>query len=84
MSLGSASLGAGSYVQAEEDFMDALRLAIKLQRLLEAEIRFDRDLIAPLFDDGDNEHDEDKGKGKVEGAKIEVKVRGGGSIKVLE
>ncbi len=76
MSLGSASLGAGAYAQAEADFTDALRLATKLGSLLKAHQKFDGDLIGPLLksnhyegdghDHGGNEDDDDDLRNQVE------------------
>ncbi len=66
MSRGSASLGAGAYMQASEDFSAALRLAIKLQKLLEAHKKFDTNIVESLLWD---EYSEDNGS--VQGASTE-------------
>ncbi len=88
MSLGSASLGAGAYTQASEDFAAALRLAIKLQKLFEAHQKFDTNIIESLLQD---EHYE--GDGHVHGTSTEegsastsipVEIRGGILPKVID
>ncbi|MCC7500565.1 hypothetical protein IT396_02065 [Candidatus Nomurabacteria bacterium] len=91
MSLGSASLGAGAYMQASEDFSAALRLAVKLQKLLEAHQKFDTDIIESLLHDEEDDHSEDEGQvhgtsteeGSA-GTSGEVEIRGGILPKVLD
>lgn len=62
LSLGSASLGAGAYSQAVEDFTAAMRLAIKLRTVLEAYQKFDSDLVDSLLGGEIDEHKEEEGE----------------------
>lgn len=87
MSLGSASLGAGAYAQAESDFMDALRRAVTLEKILAAHKKFNGGLILPLLGGGDyDEHDHEEGEDDAHTGEVQVEVEVNGSlpIKVIQ
>lgn len=82
MSLGSASLGAGSTEQALADFTDALTRSTKLHALLKAHQKFDGDLIAPLLKDEHYEGDGHDHGGTTDPTTVEILVPTGTDVHI--
>lgn len=51
MSLGSASVGSGAYLQAVADFTKALQVAVALRAAVEAEEKYNNDILDSVLED---------------------------------